>query len=131
MTSGHPTPDAAAEADDAADAAERRPSRAGRIALLVVAGLAVVVVAIVAFSLGRLSTLAEKGGNARPPTCMVPGKVGTCQAGETFRYGMCRSDVSFSGGDRSQVAPVVDVVGMFAPERGEQRRRIVPPILKV
>lgn len=36
-----------------------RDSRAGRIAVLVVAGIAVVVVAIVAFSLGRLSTLAE------------------------------------------------------------------------
>ena len=35
------------------------PSRAGRIAVLVVAGIAVVVVAVVAFSLGRLSTLAE------------------------------------------------------------------------
>lgn len=53
MTSEHPTLDV----DDAGG--EHRPSRAGRIALLVVAGLAVVVVAVVAFSLGRLSTLAE------------------------------------------------------------------------
>lgn len=46
MTTEHPITDA-------------RPSRAGRIAVLVAAGLAVVVVAVVAFSLGRLSTLAE------------------------------------------------------------------------
>ena len=54
MTPGHPTPDAA----DATEP-EHPPSRAGRIAVLVAAGLAIVVVAVVAFSLGRLSTLAE------------------------------------------------------------------------
>lgn len=69
MTSGHPTLDAAdaVEHDDDMErpdpdpdvAAERAPSRAGRIAVLVAAGLAIVVVAVVAFSLGRLSTLAE------------------------------------------------------------------------
>ncbi|MGW9182677.1 DUF305 domain-containing protein [Agromyces sp. NPDC055661] len=69
MTSGHPTLDAAdaVEHDDDLErtdsdpdvAAERAPSRAGRIAVLVAAGLAIVVVAVVAFSLGRLSTLAE------------------------------------------------------------------------
>lgn len=48
--------------DGRAPDATSRPassSRAGRIAVLVVAGIAVVVVAVVAFSLGRLSTLAE------------------------------------------------------------------------
>lgn len=69
MTSRHPTPDpvdAADFTDAGADAvgaptasAERAPSRAGRIAVLVAAGLAVIVVGVVAFSLGRLSTLAE------------------------------------------------------------------------
>lgn len=44
---------------DLAHEGATRASPAGRIAVLVVAGIAVVVVAIVAFSLGRLSTLAE------------------------------------------------------------------------
>lgn len=46
-------------APDATPRPAPSPSRAGRIAVLVGAGIAVVVVAVVAFSLGRLSTLAE------------------------------------------------------------------------